>query len=328
MRPVEDRRFRVFVAPAAFEEPLAGELARKRIPVAFRRGRLFLCPDGEASRAPVAWAQNVWEEARFARSASIGEGARVLKGLARLWTFHESACAVGCRRRAALIEERLRPVSRRPLEFGAPAPAAPLGAWTLWERDTLLLAPRTASPFADGEAHFAENRTGPPSRAYLKLWEAFTLLGKHPLPGQRCLDLGASPGGWSWVLAGLGAEVASVDKAPLEDTLLRLPNVRSLSASAFSLDPRRLPFGWKEADWLFSDVICYPARLLGLVRRFIAADAAAHILCTLKFQGETDYDAADAFAAIPGARLTHLSANRHELTFFWERPEGGACHIP
>lgn len=322
-----DERFRVFVAPAGFEAPLSGELARKSLPVAFRRGRLFVCPADAAAGAPVAWAQNVWEEARFAPAPSIGDGARVLKNLGGLWAFHESACAAGCRRRAALIEEHLRPMRRRPLEFGSPLPAAPLGAWTLWERDTLLLAPRTSSPFADGEAHFAEDRTGPPSRAYLKLWEAFTLLKKHPRAGERCLDLGASPGGWSWVLATLGAEVASVDKAPLEGALLRLPNVRCLSASAFSLDPVRLPFGWKRADWLFSDVICYPGRMLGLVRRFVAADAATRILCTLKFQGETDHAAAEAFAAIPGGRLMHLSVNRHELTFFWERPEEDACHI-
>jgi 23S rRNA (cytidine2498-2'-O)-methyltransferase len=39
----------------------------------------------------------------------------------------------------------------------------------------------------------------------------------------------------------------------------------------------------------------------------------------VKFQGETDHDAADAFAAIPGGRLMHLFHNRHELTFLWER---------
>jgi 23S rRNA (cytidine2498-2'-O)-methyltransferase len=72
-------------------------------------------------------------------------------------------------------------------------------------------------------------------------------------------------------------------------------------------------------DWLFSDVVAYPARLLGLVRRWIDADAADRIVCTVKFQGETDHDAADAFAAIPGGRLMHLFHNRHELTFLWER---------
>ena len=39
----------------------------------------------------------------------------------------------------------------------------------------------------------------------------------------------------------------------------------------------------------------------------------------MKYQDTTDHDAADAFAAIPGARLLHLSHNKHELTFLWLR---------
>jgi 23S rRNA (cytidine2498-2'-O)-methyltransferase len=73
-------------------------------------------------------------------------------------------------------------------------------------------------------------------------------------------------------------------------------------------------------DWLFSDVICYPARLLGLVQRWIAAGRARHIVCTLKFQGETDHATAAGFAAIPGAALFHGAQNKHELMFTWAPP--------
>jgi integrase len=52
-----------------------------------------------------------------------------------------------------------------------------------------------------------KNGTPKPSRAYLKLWELFTLIGEHPRPGELCLDLGSSPGGWTWVLQRLGARV-------------------------------------------------------------------------------------------------------------------------
>jgi len=72
-------------------------------------------------------------------------------------------------------------------------------------------------------------------------------------------------------------------------------------------------------DWLFSDVIAYPAPLLEMVQRWIGADAPGRIVCTLKFQGETDHAAAAAFAAIPGGRLAHLFHNKHELTFTWSR---------
>ena len=104
----------------------------------------------------------------------------------------------------------------------------------------------------------------------------------------------------------------AVDKAPLDPRVAGLPNVEVRLDSAFGMAP-------EPADWLFSDVVAYPARLLALVRRWIDAGAAARIVCTVKFQGETDHDAADAFAAIPGGRLMHLFHNRHELTFVWQR---------
>ena len=45
----------------------------------------------------------------------------------------------------------------------------------------------------------------------------------------------------------------------------------------------------------------------------------SRIVCTLKFQGETDHATTRAFVAIPGARLLHLFHNKHELTFLWQR---------
>ncbi len=74
-------------------------------------------------------------------------------------------------------------------------------------------------------------------------------------------------------------------------------------------------------DWLVCDVIAYPARLLALVQRWMAADAPGRIVCTVKFQGETDAAAMAGFAAVPGGRLMHLFHNKHELTFLWVRPD-------
>ena len=162
----------------------------------------------------------------------------------------------------------------------------------------------------NGECLFVEDRAGPPSRAYLKLWEALTRWGQWPQPGERCLDLGAAPGGWTWVLARLGATVEAVDRAPLDPAIAAMPNVTQRLASAFALTP-------EPVDWLCSDVIAYPDRLLALVRTWIEAGAARRIVCTIKFQGATDHDAADAFTAIPGAQLRHLFHNKHELTFLW-----------
>jgi 23S rRNA (cytidine2498-2'-O)-methyltransferase len=51
------------------------------------------------------------------------------------------------------------------------------------------------------------------------------------------------------------------------------------------------------------------------VRRWLDTGRARRFVCTLKFQGETDHATARAFAAIRGARLMHLSHNKHELTW-------------
>jgi len=202
-------------------------------------------------------------------------------------------------------------VSAKPLVFGTPPPKAPLGSWTLLDANTVLAAPHCTSPFPNGEVHFVEDRTGPPSRAYLKLWEALTVIGERPGPGQVCLDLGSSPGGWSWALARLGARVISVDRAPLAPEVARLPGIEYIAESAFALDPSAIG----PIDWLFSDVICYPLRLLSLVERWLAAATCRRLVCTIKFQGETDHATAARFAAIPGSQLRHLFHNKHELTW-------------
>ena len=254
-----------------------------------------------------AWAQNVWLEPRAIPITSIKHAARELRSLQRNWALY----SFRDHRRAKLIEAELPSVSARPIEPYGELPTAPLGSFTLLDRDTVLASPRCSSPFPNGEIRFVEDREGPPSRAYLKLWELFTRTGVRPAPGDRCVDLGSAPGGWTWVLASLGCEVVSVDKADLDPRVAAMPGVTHRRESAFALDPRDAG----HVDWLFSDVICYPPRLLSLVERWLAAKPAARFVTTLKFQAETDHETAAAFAAIPGSRLLHLFHNRHELTW-------------
>jgi 23S rRNA (cytidine2498-2'-O)-methyltransferase len=299
-----------YLAAEGFEAELAEELRRAGRSVAQWHGRLALSSEPPAS---CAWALDTWTEPREVPAPSIAAAAGALRAIQRNWSLY----AAGQFRRAALIEARLPPVKARALVFPEPAPAAPLGAWTLLEAGRALASPAKTSPFVNGQPRFVEDREGPPSRAYLKLWEALTRVGRWPGPGETCLDLGAAPGGWTWALARLGARVAAVDKAPLDPAVAALPNVSVRQESAFGLDPRREA----PVDWLFSDVVCYPERLLGLVRRWLDAGRARRVVCTLKFQGATDHDAAAAFAAIPGAVLFHGAHNRHELTFCRLHPD-------
>ena len=295
-----------YLAADGFEVPLLEELTRRGVTITEWHGRLALSPDPPVH---AAWALDVWTDPREVAVPSVKTAADALRAIQRNWSAYGSAH----HRRMALVEDRLPPVKARPLTFPQAAPASHLGAWTLLAPDRMLASPTKSSPFVKGECHFIEDHIGPPSRAYLKLWEALTRFGRWPGPGETCLDLGASPGGWTWVLATLGAAVTAIDKAPLDRVVAEMPGVTERQDSAFGLAP-------EPVDWLCSDIIAYPDRLLALVQRWIEAGAARNIVCTIKFQGDTDHDAAEAFAAIPGGQVIHLFHNKHELTFLW-----GAC---
>ncbi len=294
-----------YLAAEGFREVLIAELGE----VTAVHERLVFAP---GPPRPAAWAQNIWLEPLRIPVASIGEAAKALRAIQRNWVGY----AFHLHRRSRLIQDRLPPLSGKPFEFGTPLPRAPLGAWTLLDEATLIASPVCSSPFPHGTVAFREDRETPPNRAYLKLWEALTLLDRRLSPGERALDLGSSPGGWTWVLQQCGAHVISVDKAPLDPSIASLPGVEYRRQSAFALDPAEIG----PVDWLCCDVICYPERLWNLVRRWMENDHAGTFICTLKFQGATDHAAARKFAEVPGSRLLHLSHNKHELTWIRERP--------
>jgi 23S rRNA (cytidine2498-2'-O)-methyltransferase len=290
-----------YLAPDGFVAELQRELGAAARET---HGRLVVAYGPEQ---PVAWVANVWRNPIVMPVTSIGDAATKLRAIQRNWALY----SWDHHRRAALIADKLPSVSAKPLAFGAPAPSAPLGSWTLLAPDVVLASPTCSSAFPNGEVAFVEDKAGPPNRAYLKLWEALTLLGTRPQPGERCLDLGASPGGWTWVLQQCGARVLSVDKAPLDPAIVSLPGVETRAESAFGLDPRSVG----PVDWLCADIVCYPERLLTLVQRWLTAGTVRRFVCTLKFQGETDFAAMERFAVIPDSRLVHLHHNKHELTW-------------
>lgn len=289
-----------YLAPDGFLADLQHELGDS---VRETHGRLVLA---EGPERPIAWAANVWRDPIIMDIASINDGANKLRAIQRNWALY----SLQHHRRAALIEERLPKVSAKPLNFGDAVPASPLGSWTLLAPDKLIASARCSSAFPNGEPQFIEDKTAP-SRAYLKLWEAFTLIGKRPGPGDFCIDVGSSPGGWTWVLQRLGAKVLSVDKAPLDPAVAALPNVEERRESAFGLDPKSIG----KIDWFCSDIICYPKKLLALVKNWMEKGDVRRFVCTIKFQGPTDFEAMKEFAAIPGSRLLHLHHNKHELTW-------------
>lgn len=288
----------VALAPFDQEDVLREEVGSRLIE---QHGRLFLLKGNKSPH----FAQNVWLKPEIFKFDSISQAAKQLRGVQRNWWLH----SIENHRRAKLIQEQLPPIKQKPIDFLSPLPTSPLGSWTLLDDKTLLYSAECTSPFPDGEVIFNENKTGPPSRAYLKLWEFFTLSGRYPKAGEKVLDLGSSPGGWTWVLDQLGCEVVSVDKAPLSAATKFSPKVHYKNESAFGLDPSAIG----KVDWLFSDVICYPERLLELVKKW--QPYASNMVCSIKFQGPTNFAVIEEFLKIPGSSVRHLFNNKHELTF-------------
>ncbi len=297
------RKLWAAIAPEGFRAETERELWKRGIRYLRKEGNFFLF---EGEPKDIRWSQVVWRDVKEVKFSSINEAVKKLRPEARVFDY----LPLQHRGRAKLIHEQLRPYRRKPVAFPSPLRLAEgAGAFTLLDDNNLAYFCREFDrPDPLGIVEFAEDKKSPPSRAYLKLWEAFCLIGKWPAAGERCLDLGSSPGGWTWVLASLGSEVTSVDRAPLEPSIAAMPGVLYRKGDAFQVKP-----GGDTVHWLCSDVICAPEKLLELVKEWVKSGQAGHFVCTLKFQGEADPEVVEEFAAL--GRVLHLAHNKHELTF-------------
>lgn len=288
-------------AAPGFERHLRSEL-----PEPYRSDGELLTVMGAAR--PVYWARNVWLKPFTLEFGSIKEAATALRAVQRNWAPYPARLA----RRTALIAEALPPLPSKPKPFPFGLPEAPMGAFTLLDEHTLMASASCTSPWPNGELSFTEDKEGPPSRAYRKLWEALIMAGAMPGPGSRCVDAGASPGGWTWALAGLGAQVIAIDRAPLDDSVMAMPGVSFMKHNAFTIKPAEIG----PVDWLCSDVICYPPALYDWVSLWLDSGLARNFVCTIKMQGaDWDRAATERFAAVPGSRVVRLWHNKHELTW-------------
>lgn len=297
--------FTGYLAPEGFTHELKNELVKQRgLKLVAELGDLIIT-EGPAQK--IIWAQNTLPDIKPFEFESISQAAQCLKDQGGLWSpysFH-------LHRRTELIQEKLKKVPVKRISFLASVPTQPLRSWVLETPNKLWFSQNTSSPFPLGVVKFEEDKKIPPSRAYLKLWEFFTLHGVYPGKKDKCVDLGSSPGGWTWVLAELGAQVISVDKAPLAPVMSQYKNVTSLKKDAFQLKPQEIG----AVDWLFSDIICFPARLFELVEEWRESGLVKNFVFTIKFKGETDFASLEKFAAIPGSKIQHLAHNKHEVTW-------------
>ena len=166
-----------------------------------------------------------------------------------------------------------------------------------------------------------------PSRSYLKVEEAYVVLGRQPVAGETVCDLGAAPGGWSYSAAKRGARVIAVDNGPLKGGALDHPLIEHRREDAFKFSPEPgTPF-----DWLFCDLVEEPHHVLQhLIGPWLERRWCRRFVINLKF-GRVDPVALLAELRAPGSAfgamgahcfVRHLYHDREEFTVVGELAEG------
>ncbi|ERI59691.1 putative RNA 2'-O-ribose methyltransferase [Xylella fastidiosa] len=163
-----------------------------------------------------------------------------------------------------------------------------------------------------------------PSRSALKLEEALiTLLTPNEReaklrPGMQATDLGAAPGGWTWVLIRQHLRVTSIDNAALRPPLLNHPLVQHVRADGFRWTPPR------PMDWMVCDMVEQPRRVAERMAVWLREGWCRHMIFNLKLPMKKRWDETrlclerfETQAAVPlTLRAKQLYHDREEITVY------------
>ena len=192
--------------------------------------------------------------------------------------------------------------------------------------DHALLAladPRDSAPWPQGIPRL-KLLPDAPSRSALKLEEALLVLldadeREHLLrAGMTAADLGAAPGGWTWVLTRHHLRVTSVDNGPLRQHVLDTGLVEHLRADGFHWHPAR------PLDWMVCDMVEQPIKVAARMAQWFDQGWCRHAVFNLKLPMKKRWQETrlclDLFAAQAGKplqiRARQLYHDREEITVF------------
>ena len=162
-----------------------------------------------------------------------------------------------------------------------------------------------------------------PSRSTLKLAEAIGEFlddqerAKRLAPGMTAVDLGASPGGWTWQLVQRGMMVTAVDNGPMDAKLLESGQVKHRRDDGFHFRPA------EPVDWMVCDMVESPSRIARLVAHWIAQGWCRETIFNLKLPMKKRWEEVLRCRgiideALGGGgyflRMKHLYHDREEIT--------------
>jgi 23S rRNA (cytidine2498-2'-O)-methyltransferase len=230
----------------------------------------------------------------------------------------------GLGRRASAVESAVRELLQRrmarvaKLATATPPRAGPaLGLFVYFADFGRAFVAREA--WFGGQLRMADDPAAP-SRSYLKVEEAYGVLGRAPADGESVVDLGAAPGGWSFSAAQRGARVIAIDNGPLKGGALDHPHIEHRREDAFKFRPA----AGEGFDWLFCDLVEDPHHVTrSILEPWLGGRWCRRFVVNLKF------GRADAIALLRATRaelgrrcgrlvVRHLFHDREEFTLVGE----------
>ncbi|RZA13824.1 MAG: 23S rRNA (cytidine(2498)-2'-O)-methyltransferase RlmM [Lysobacteraceae bacterium] len=332
-----------------FEPELAGELTERAAQAGFagyaRTERntgyvLFVCDDADALSRALPWSTLIFARQKlrlFAELADLDPRDRITPMLAALpadirfgdlvMEHPDSDAGKPMAGLARSLGNALRPVLRKAGSLTKEEnPRLQRLHVCLLEGGHALLAtsePEDSSPWPLGIPRLRTHADAP-SRSALKLEEALLVLldadeRKRLLrEGMRAADLGAAPGGWTWVLMRQGMRVQSVDNGPLRQNVLDSGLVEHLRADGFSWQPQQ------PLDWMACDMVEQPRRVAERMATWVREGWCRHAIFNLKLPMKKRWQETqlclDLFAQQAEKPLTirakQLYHDREEITVF------------
>jgi len=177
--------------------------------------------------------------------------------------------------------------------------------------------------------------SGAPSRSTMKLAEALMEFidekerARRLAPGMTAVDLGASPGGWSWQLVQRGMMVIAVDNGPMDAALLETGQVKHRRDDGFHFRPS------EPVDWMVCDMVDSPSKVARLAAKWIAEGWCRECIFNLKLPMKKRWEEVlrcreIVDEALGGGgyylRVKHLYHDREEVTAYLARRTGDSIN--
>ena len=144
---------------------------------------------------------------------------------------------------------------------------------------------------------------GAPSRSAQKLAEALQVFLTPEERDERLhegitgVDLGAAPGGWTWVLVRHGLQVTAIDNGKLAPEVMASGQVEHLRADGLTWRPRR------PVHWLVCDMVEKPARVAALMADWLAGEHCSELVFNLKLPMKKRYEELELCKGLIAERL-------------------------